>query len=211
VTLVFEEPVTVAVNCLVPAVATDAAIGLIDTATPGALAVTVTAALADFVGSAMLVAVMVKVPAVLPAVYAPLEIVPPLADHVTPVLDNPVTLAVNSCAPPVASVTDTGLTEIATVGVGVVDPDNAPVAVHPPRLRIPTRRRQIPAAPKSFSRGAAAWGGGQSAHTHAKSVWGKACGIADTDASPRLRFRRFRKEECAFFRKNPRYRKCMQA
>jgi hypothetical protein len=68
VTLVFDEPVTVAVNCLVPAAATDAAVGLIDTATPGALAVTVTAALADFEVSATLVAVTVKFPAVFPAV-----------------------------------------------------------------------------------------------------------------------------------------------
>ena len=59
VTLVFDEPVTVAVNCFVPAVTTDAAVGLIETPTPGALAVTVTVALADFVRSAMLVAVMV--------------------------------------------------------------------------------------------------------------------------------------------------------
>jgi hypothetical protein len=49
-------------------VATDAEVGLIETATPGALAVTVTVALADFVASAMLVAVMVYVPAVCPAV-----------------------------------------------------------------------------------------------------------------------------------------------
>ena len=49
VTLVFDEPVTVAVNCFVPAVATVAEVGLIEIATPGAFAVTVTVALADFV------------------------------------------------------------------------------------------------------------------------------------------------------------------
>jgi hypothetical protein len=59
------EPVTVAVNCLVVFIVTLAVVGLILTATAD---VTVTAALADFVGSALLVAVTVCEPAVAGAV-----------------------------------------------------------------------------------------------------------------------------------------------
>jgi hypothetical protein len=55
VTFGFVEPVTVAVNCFVVFAVTDAVVGLILTATT----VTVTAALADWVGSALLVAVTV--------------------------------------------------------------------------------------------------------------------------------------------------------
>jgi hypothetical protein len=64
-TLVLVEPVTVAVNCLVVFVVTLAVVGLMVTATP---AVTVTAALADCVESALLVAVTVCVPAAAGAV-----------------------------------------------------------------------------------------------------------------------------------------------
>lgn len=54
VTVVFELPVTVAVNCCVPDVCKDEEVGLIETLTSGA--VTVMVALADLVVSAALVA-----------------------------------------------------------------------------------------------------------------------------------------------------------
>jgi hypothetical protein len=58
-TEVFVEPVTVAVNCCVPPVLTDADVGLIDTATDCVGAVTVTVAEDVFVESAALLAVIV--------------------------------------------------------------------------------------------------------------------------------------------------------
>ena len=57
VTAVLVVPVTVAVNCWVPPVCTDAELGLMLTATGGGGAVTVTVTEADFVLSAALVAV----------------------------------------------------------------------------------------------------------------------------------------------------------
>src|SRR6202007_2968145 len=75
--------------------------GEIDTATAGAL--TVTVADAALVGSAMLVAFTVKVPAADGAVYMPpREMLPPVADQVTVVVLLPLTLAVNCCVPPVS-------------------------------------------------------------------------------------------------------------
>ena len=68
VTAVLLLPVTVAVNCCVPLVCTDADVGLMLTATTGGGAVTVTLAEADFVVSATLVARTLKVPAVAGAV-----------------------------------------------------------------------------------------------------------------------------------------------
>ena len=68
VTAVLLLPVTVAVNCCVPPVCSDADVGLMLTAITGGGAVTVTVAEADFVLSATLVAVTVRVPAVLGAV-----------------------------------------------------------------------------------------------------------------------------------------------
>jgi hypothetical protein len=59
VTAVLVAPVTVAVNCWVPPVCTDAEVGLTLTTTGGGGAVTVTLADADFVLSATLVAVTV--------------------------------------------------------------------------------------------------------------------------------------------------------
>ena len=64
VTAVLDVPVTVAVNCCVAPVCSDAEVGLMLTATND----TVTVAEADFEGSATLVAVTVKVPAVAGAV-----------------------------------------------------------------------------------------------------------------------------------------------
>ena len=86
-------PVTVAVNCWVPPVSSDADIGEIVTATG---AVTVTVAEADLVVLATLVALTVYLPAFAGAVYKPLlEMVPPVVDHLTAVFVVPVTVAVN--------------------------------------------------------------------------------------------------------------------
>jgi hypothetical protein len=66
------------------------------------------------------------VPALLGAVYRPaVEIVPPVADHVTEVLLEPVTVAVNCCDPLVRSEAEVGLIETATgtVTVAVEDAD----------------------------------------------------------------------------------------
>ena len=54
------------------------------------------------------------------AVYEPLEVMlPPVADHVTVVVVVPVTVAVNVCLPPSASVTDFGEMVTATTGTTV--------------------------------------------------------------------------------------------
>jgi len=119
VTEVLLEPVTLAVNCCVPPVESDAEPGLIVTATVcGAL--TVTVADADWVVSAALVAVTMNVPALLGAVNKPEdEIWPPEADQVTAVLVLPVTVAENCWVPPVVSEAEAGETLTLTVGVGV--------------------------------------------------------------------------------------------
>ena len=67
-TAVLLVPVTAAVNCCVPPVTNDAEVGVIEMPTTGGAALTVTLADADFVLSAALVAVTVKVPAVAGAV-----------------------------------------------------------------------------------------------------------------------------------------------
>jgi hypothetical protein len=64
VTAVLPVPVTVAVNCCVPPVRSEAEVGLMLTATTGGGAVTVIVAVADLLVSATLVARTVKVPAV---------------------------------------------------------------------------------------------------------------------------------------------------
>ncbi len=52
------------------------------------------------------------------AVYRPLEdMVPPVADQVTLVLVEPVTVAVNCCVPPVGRLTDVGVIVTLTVVV----------------------------------------------------------------------------------------------
>src|ERR1700739_201487 len=91
-------------------------------------AATVTVAAADFVTSAALIAVTIKVPAVAGAVYRPLdEMLPPLADQVTLVMLEPVTVAMNCCVPPSFKDADTGETETAITGalltVTVADAD----------------------------------------------------------------------------------------
>jgi hypothetical protein len=103
VTAVFVVPVTVAVNCFVVIPGTEAEVGLmVKVAT--ADVVTLTAALADFVASALLVAFTVCEPAAAGALYNPaVEMVPtvafppftPSTDHVTVALVEPLTVAVN--------------------------------------------------------------------------------------------------------------------
>ena len=71
---------------------------------------------ADFVLSATLVATTEYVPAVPGAVYRPPDvIVPPVVDHVTDVLLEPVTVDVNGCVAPVWIATRVGLIET-TIG-----------------------------------------------------------------------------------------------
>ena len=115
VTAVFVEPVTVAVNCCVAPVVTVALFGVTLTLTAVG-AFTVTLALAFLVVSAALVAVTVYVPAVLGAVNRPLEETDPLlADQVTAVLVEPVTVALNCCVAPVLIVALVGATLMPTV------------------------------------------------------------------------------------------------
>jgi hypothetical protein len=118
VTALFVAPVTVAVNCCILPVESEAEVGDIDTDNVGAL--TVTVAEADLVVSAALVAVTVSVPPVLGAVYKPLEeIVPPVADQVTAVFAVPVTMAVNCCVRPVSSEAEVGEIVIETNGAAL--------------------------------------------------------------------------------------------
>ena len=118
VTVVVDVPVTVALNCCVVFATSETVVGEMVTVTAGA--VTVTVADADTAVFALLVAVTVYVPAVLGAVYEPLELMlPPVADHVTVVVVVPVTVAVNVCLPLSASVTDFGEMVIAMTGTTV--------------------------------------------------------------------------------------------
>src|SRR5690242_14026104 len=97
VTAVLEVPVTVAVNCWVWPGWSVALVGAMVTLTGGWI---VMVAVDDLLGSAADVAVAVKLPDVLPAVYRPaVVIVPPVAVQVTAVLVEPVTVAVNACWP----------------------------------------------------------------------------------------------------------------
>jgi len=116
-------PFNVAVNCWVPKLATLAALGDTLTVPAAVAAVTVTLADPDFVASACEVAVTVTVAGfgtVAGAVYIPpLEMfpfaVPPLTLQVTAVFDVPVTVAMNCCVLPVATVAVAGTTETAIV------------------------------------------------------------------------------------------------
>src|SRR5215467_897647 len=120
VTAVLPVPLTVAVNCCWPLAVRVTDTGVTDTATVG---VSATVALADLVGSATLVAVMVTVCAeeiVAGAVYNPPVVRVPTDGfilQVTAVLLVPLTVAVNCCWPLAVRVTDTGVTDTATVGV----------------------------------------------------------------------------------------------
>lgn len=60
-------------------------------------------------------------PAVVGAVYKPeLEMLPPVALHVTPVLLLPLTVVVNCCAAPEARLTDVGAIETEMTGADTV-------------------------------------------------------------------------------------------
>jgi hypothetical protein len=116
-TAVLEVPDTVAVNCCVALVCTDAEVGEMLTAT----GLMVTAAEADFVVSACEVAVTVAVvwfATLAGAVYKPeVDTVPgPVSDQVTAVLVVPVTVAVNCCVPPPFNVAEVGEIETLTGG-----------------------------------------------------------------------------------------------
>jgi len=114
VTAVLELPLTAAVNCCDPPVESDAEPGEIVTATV-VVAVTLTAAEADLLVSAMLVAVTTKLPVVMGAVYIPpVEIFPPLAFQLTAVLLVPLTLAANCWLLPKGSDDELGNTATAT-------------------------------------------------------------------------------------------------
>jgi hypothetical protein len=119
-TAVLELPVTVAVNCCEAPSCKDTELGATDTATGGA-EVTVTVAVADLLLSATLVAVTVKVPAVLGAVYSPLEeTVPALVDQLTAVLAPfTITVAVNCSEWPTCRVAESGAIVTATTGGGL--------------------------------------------------------------------------------------------
>jgi len=117
-------PFTIAVNCWVPKLATLAALGDTLTVPAAVAAVTVTLADPDF-ASASEVAVTLTVAGfgtVAGAVYIPpLEIlpfaVPPSTLQVTAVFDVPLTVAVNCCVLPVATVAVAGTTETAIVAI----------------------------------------------------------------------------------------------
>jgi hypothetical protein len=122
VTAVLGAPFTDAVNCCVPKFATVAAPGETLTEVGDAL-VTVTVADADFAESACAVAVTVTCGgfgAVTGAVYSPvLEMLPlaapPATLQVTAAFDAPVTVALNCCVFPTATLAAVGATEIVTV------------------------------------------------------------------------------------------------
>jgi hypothetical protein len=114
VTAVLELPLTAAVNCCDPPLESDAEPGEIVTETV-AVAVTLTAAEADLLVSAMLVAVTTKLPALMGAVYIPPEeMFPPLAFQLTAVLLVPLTLAANCWLLPNGSDDELGNTATAT-------------------------------------------------------------------------------------------------
>jgi hypothetical protein len=116
VTLVLLVPLTVAVNCCRPPVATVATAGETETDT-FAGPTTVTVADADLVLSAALVAVTVSVPGVPGAVYMPLAVILPRdADHSTAVLLAPLTVALNCRLPLVVKDVAFGVSVSLTVG-----------------------------------------------------------------------------------------------
>jgi hypothetical protein len=92
----------------------------------------------------MLVAVTAYVPAAAPAVKSPEEeIVPPVADQVTPVFVVPVMVAENCWEPPVWTDAELGVTLTATVaaagGLLETDPGEPAVPAQPERLKAADR------------------------------------------------------------------------
>ena len=124
VTEVFALPVTIAVNCAVFEAVRAALEGLTPTLTPPpAGGVSVTVALADFVESATLVAVMVTSSGLLiteGAVYNPFDKLPieGVMDQVTEVFALPVTVAVNCVVCDAARVALGGFTPTLTLPAG---------------------------------------------------------------------------------------------
>ncbi len=120
-TAVFVEPLTFAVNCWVPPEETVALVGEIEIATTAG-ASTVILAEAELDVSAWLVALTVTVvfEVTVGAVNSPeVEIDPALADQVTAVLVEPLTVAVNCWVPPEVTVALLGETETDTTPAGV--------------------------------------------------------------------------------------------
>lgn len=119
-------PFTVAVNCWVAKLATLAVLGNTLTVLAPVVAVTVTLADPDLVESACEIAVTLTVAGfgtVAGAVYSPpLEMLPfaapPLTLQATAVFDVPVTVAVNCCVLPVATLAVAGTIETAIVVLG---------------------------------------------------------------------------------------------
>jgi hypothetical protein len=122
VTEVFGDPLTEAVNCWLPKLGTVTVLGETLTPPEDVVLVTVTVADADFVVSACDIAVTVTGEALGTAegaVYKPvLEMLPfvdpPATLHVTPVLDVPVTVAVNCCVCPTPTLAVVGEMETET-------------------------------------------------------------------------------------------------
>jgi hypothetical protein len=111
----------VALNCSVPPVATDAVVGeMVMEFTTGVA--TVIVAVADFVASAALVAVIVAVPAVVDAVKRPLElIVPDEVFQATDLLEVVPWMAAVSCSvAPVTTEAAAGVSEIDETAGAVV-------------------------------------------------------------------------------------------
>jgi hypothetical protein len=150
VTAVLGEPFTDAVNCCVPKFATVAAPG--DTLTEVGGPVTVTVADADFVESACAVAFTVTCGGfgtVAGAVYSPVVEIAPLAAppatlQVAAVFDVPVTVAVNCCVLPTATLAAVGATDsvIGLVLLAVPAQLTTKTAAQP-RPRISRRRMKI--------------------------------------------------------------------
>lgn len=152
VTDVLAAPFTVAVNCWVPKLATLAVLGDTLTVLAPVAAVTVTLADPNFVESACETAVTLTVAGfgtAAGAVYIPpLEMVPleapPLTLQVTAVFDVPVTVAVNCCALPVATVAVAGTTETAIVVLGVwLAVPAQPHSAKPAKPKTSKERRRI--------------------------------------------------------------------
>ncbi len=129
-TAVFVEPVTVAVNCWIPAEETVLEPGEIEIDTAGAA--TVTLAETDLAVLTWLVAVTVTVVLELTvgAVKSPeVEIDPAVADQVTAVFVEPVTVAVNCRVPAEETVAEVGEMEIDTAGAATLTLAEADLAV----------------------------------------------------------------------------------
>jgi hypothetical protein len=139
VTAVLVVPVTDAVNCCIPPIGKLTLAGLIVITTPEEA--TVTSADADFMESAMLVAVTVTVPGFAGAVNRPLEsMLPADADHDTEVFAVPVTVAVNCCVAPTLSDNVAGVTvTFRACGPGMLPPPLPDIALEQPHSAIKQR------------------------------------------------------------------------